>query len=205
MPVMLDRTDLAIIKSLSVDGRKSFRQISREIKISSPTIEVRFDRLKKLGIIKNIQPTFNLEKLDNIVQGLVYIKTNPAYFDNAIVELQAIPEVMNLYSTTGEYNLISKIIASNNNHLYDIIQRVSKIRGIDSVNYQILVKILKDSQNISIEKQTSLKINCDYCNNPIHSSSSRILNTNSFEKYFCCNSCITLYQQKINLNPTTDF
>lgn len=200
MPVVLDRTDLAIIKSLSVDGRKSFRQISREIKISSPTIEARFDRLKKLGLIKNVQPVFDLEKIDNIVQAIIYIKTNPAYFDKAILELRVIPEITKLYSTTGEYHLISQVIVSNNTHLHDIIQRVYKIKWIDSINYQILVKILKDSQDIFIGKQTSLKINCDYCGNPIHSSSSKILNTNSFEKYFCCNSCINLYKQENNLH-----
>ncbi|MGD9673676.1 MAG: Lrp/AsnC family transcriptional regulator [Candidatus Nitrosocosmicus sp.] len=196
MPVMLDRTDLAIIKSLSKDGRKSFRQVSRETKISSPTIEARFDRLRKLGIIKNIGPIFDFEKLDNIIQAIIHIKLNLAYLNRIISELKIIPEITILYSTTGEYNLTCKIIASNNNHLYDLIQKISAIKGIYSINYQIIVKTLKDSQDISIARQTSLKINCDYCENPIHSSSLKILNTDSFEKYFCCNSCINLYKQE---------
>jgi DNA-binding Lrp family transcriptional regulator len=196
MPVMLDRSDLAIIKSLSDDGRKSFRQVSRETNISSPTIEARFDRLRKLGIIKNIGPIFDFEKLDNIIQAIIYIKINPSYLNRAVLELKTIPELTNLYSTTGEYNLTCKIIASDNNHLYDLIQKISSIKGIDSINYQIIVKTLKDSQDILIARQTSLKINCDYCENPIHSSSLKILNTDSFEKYFCCNSCINLYKQE---------
>ncbi|WP_148686782.1 Lrp/AsnC family transcriptional regulator [Candidatus Nitrosocosmicus hydrocola] len=196
MPVMLDRTDLALIKSLSADGRKSFRQVSRETKISSPTIEARFDRLRKLGIIKNIGPIFDFEKLDNIIQAMIHIKTNPAYLDKIILELKTIPEIINLYSTTGEYNLTFRIIASNNIHLYDIVQKISTIKGIDSINYKIIVKTLKESQDIPIGKQISLKINCDYCNNLIHSSSLKILNTDSFEKYFCCNSCINLHRQE---------
>lgn len=195
MPVILDRTDLAVIKSLSEDGRKSFRQVSRETKISSPTIEARFERLRKLGIIKNIGPIFDFEKLDNIIQAMIYIKSNLAYLNRIISELKAISEITNLYLITGEYTLTCKIIASDNNHLYDLIQKISAIKGIDSINYQIMVKTLKDSQDIPIARQTSLKINCDYCENPIHSSSLKILNTDSFEKYFCCNSCINLYKQ----------
>ncbi|MGE4119810.1 MAG: Lrp/AsnC family transcriptional regulator [Candidatus Nitrosocosmicus sp.] len=168
---MLDRTDLAVIKSLSEDGRKSFRQVSRETKISSPTIEARFERLRKLGIIKNIGPIFDFEKLDNIIQAMIYIKLNLAYLNRIISELKAISEITNLYLITGEYNLTCKIIASDNNHLYDLIQKISAIKGIDSINYQIIVKTLKDSQDIPIARQTSLKINCDYCENPIHSSS----------------------------------
>lgn len=200
MPLMLDKIDLAIIKSLSMDGRKSFRQVSREIRISSPTIEVRFNRLKKLGIIKNIQPVFDLEKLDNIVQAMIYIKANPAYTNKVILGLKAIPEITNLYSMTGEHNLTSKIIATNNTHLYDIIQKISKIKGINSINYQIIVRTLKDNQDISVEKQATLKINCDYCGNLIHSPSAKILNTNSFEKYFCCSSCINLYKEESKLH-----
>jgi DNA-binding Lrp family transcriptional regulator len=59
----LDRTDLAIINSLMQDGRKSFRQIAREIKVSTPTVESRFDKMKGMGIINHIQPIINVEKI----------------------------------------------------------------------------------------------------------------------------------------------
>ncbi|MGB6593531.1 MAG: Lrp/AsnC family transcriptional regulator [Candidatus Nitrosopolaris sp.] len=52
MDAKLDNTDIAIVKALIQDGRKSFRQIAREIKASTPTVEARFSRLKGLGIIK---------------------------------------------------------------------------------------------------------------------------------------------------------
>lgn len=40
----LDRMDLAITTSLMSDGRKSFRQIAKEIGVSTPTVEKRFSR-----------------------------------------------------------------------------------------------------------------------------------------------------------------
>lgn len=42
----IDEIDLAIINSLMKDGRKSFRQIAREIKVSTPTVESRFSKMK---------------------------------------------------------------------------------------------------------------------------------------------------------------
>jgi DNA-binding Lrp family transcriptional regulator len=48
----LDNIDIAIIKSLIQDGRKSFRQIAREIKVSTPTVEARFSRMKGWGLSK---------------------------------------------------------------------------------------------------------------------------------------------------------
>jgi DNA-binding Lrp family transcriptional regulator len=52
MSLHLDEIDISIIKSLLGDGRKSFRQISRETGISTPTVKARFERLMNVGFIK---------------------------------------------------------------------------------------------------------------------------------------------------------
>lgn len=65
MPFQPDDTDIAIIESLIKDGRKSFRQISREIKISTPTVQARYERLVNVGLIKSISPVIDLGMLEN--------------------------------------------------------------------------------------------------------------------------------------------
>ncbi|MGI0003924.1 MAG: AsnC family transcriptional regulator, partial [Candidatus Nitrosotenuis sp.] len=52
MPFKLDDVDVAILESLIKDGRKSFRQISREIKVSTPTVQARYERLVNIGLVK---------------------------------------------------------------------------------------------------------------------------------------------------------
>ena len=65
MPLHLDATDIAIIKSLLKDGRKSFRQISRETGITTPTVKARFERLVNIGFIKGVLPVFDFGKVIN--------------------------------------------------------------------------------------------------------------------------------------------
>lgn len=65
MPVFLDNNDIAIIKSLLKDGRKSFRQISRETGITTPTVKARFERLVNIGFIKGVLPVFDFGKVIN--------------------------------------------------------------------------------------------------------------------------------------------
>jgi Lrp/AsnC family leucine-responsive transcriptional regulator len=64
LPVDLDNTDVAILKSLMEDGRKSFRAISREIKVSTPTVKSRYERLVNIGLIKSVKPEIDLSKVD---------------------------------------------------------------------------------------------------------------------------------------------
>jgi len=59
----LDQLDTAIITSLMEDGRKSFRAISRELKISTPTIKARYERLVTIGLIKSVRPEIDITKI----------------------------------------------------------------------------------------------------------------------------------------------
>lgn len=65
LPVDLDDTDVAVLKSLMEDGRKSFRAISREIKVSTPTVKSRYERLVNMGLIKSVRPEIDLSKIDS--------------------------------------------------------------------------------------------------------------------------------------------
>ena len=64
MPVELDAHDISILKSLFKDGRKSFRQISRETGISTPTVKARFERLVNIGFIQGVVPLLDFGKID---------------------------------------------------------------------------------------------------------------------------------------------
>jgi Lrp/AsnC family leucine-responsive transcriptional regulator len=64
MPFILTDSDVAILKGLLKDGRKSFRQISRETGISTPTVKARFDRLVNIGFIKSVSPILDFRKVD---------------------------------------------------------------------------------------------------------------------------------------------
>lgn len=70
MPIELDEYDVSILNSLFNDGRKSFRQISRETGITTPTVKARFERLVNVGFIKSVTPIIDLQKIE---------KNNPLY------------------------------------------------------------------------------------------------------------------------------
>jgi DNA-binding Lrp family transcriptional regulator len=63
LPIELDGYDISILKSLFKDGRKSFRQVSRESGISTPTVKARFERLVNIGFIKAVIPIIDFEKV----------------------------------------------------------------------------------------------------------------------------------------------
>ena len=152
MPLHLDNNDIAIIKSLLKDGRKSFRQISRETGITTPTVKARFERLVNIGFIKGVLPVFDFGKVNNIQE---------------IVQIQNI----NKDNARKEKDNFHK-----SSHHKNIFEEVHKIE----------------------EKITSgLAINlvCNYCHGPILGKP-RVLKFANLERFFCCNSCKTDYNEK---------
>lgn len=77
MPYQLDDIDIAIIQSLIKDGRKSFRQISREIKVSTPTVQARYERLVNVGLIKSVSPILDHGLLEDKAEKQLDTKTKP--------------------------------------------------------------------------------------------------------------------------------
>jgi DNA-binding Lrp family transcriptional regulator len=191
----LDKIDLAIINSLMQDGRKSFRQIAKEIKISTPTVEARFSKMKGLGIIKNIQPIFDINKIENQISALVFLKSNPSQSITIANKLSSMPEVRSVYMSAGAFDMIAKVIVERPQHLEFMREKIANIEGIRSVSYRLITKTIKEDQSVPIKEGISLKIKCDYCENEI-ARSAKVMQVGKFERYFCCNSCLILYKQK---------
>ena len=69
MPLSLDEIDVSILNSILEDGRKSFRQISRDTGITTPTVKARYERLVNVGFIKGVLPVFDFEKVESDARG----------------------------------------------------------------------------------------------------------------------------------------
>lgn len=113
MSFPLDETDIAILEALIEDGRKSFRQIAREIKVSTPTVQIHYDRLFSMGIIKSISPILDMKKIgtktdlsksniksqDKTIKKLdsdLHVKIKCDYCDRKITEKPSILKVANI-------------------------------------------------------------------------------------------------------------
>jgi DNA-binding Lrp family transcriptional regulator len=89
MPFQLDNYDVSILRALLKDGRKSFRKISRETGITTPTVKARFNRLVNVGFIKSVSPILDFDIVEgNIVKRELqeYKKTHSKVIENEEVE-----------------------------------------------------------------------------------------------------------------------
>ncbi|RMF30233.1 MAG: winged helix-turn-helix transcriptional regulator [Candidatus Nitrosothermus koennekii] len=190
--ILLDEIDLKIIDALMKDGRKSFREIAREVGISTPTVKTRFDRLVKIGVIKKIVPIIDADKITNNINVAIMLKCKPNKVTNVIDELIEFDEVRKFYLLSNNIMLISSF--SNPRELDEFLTRINGIDEIIDVSSQLITRIVKDEQIGVIDIGSMIKVRCEYCNKEIDKP--LITKIKGYERYFCCTSCITLYKEK---------
>lgn len=180
------------------DGRKSFRQISKEIGVSTPTVESHFSKLTGTGVIKSISPILDTKKMQSEgISALIFIKIrNLSETSNLARMLDLIPEVKNIYVMTGDFNIIVKLDTDAPDRLEEIIRKkIAIIKEIQSLTYHLITRTMKESQLNPLKEGIAIKMQCDFCENEI-TKNSKVLKIGPYERHFCCPSCLTLYKQK---------
>jgi len=99
----LDHTDQEIIKQLNQDGRKSYRQIAKELDLSVGTITNRIKKLKDTGIIKGFQLELDYAALGYNIETMIGLEAKGDLDD--IIEKYS-SNIITAHKTTGEYDTL---------------------------------------------------------------------------------------------------
>jgi DNA-binding Lrp family transcriptional regulator len=153
--------------------------------------------MRSMGVVKNIEPVIDIDIIENQIPALVFLKANLTQSIQIADELAVIPEVRRIYMTTGENNIVAKVVSDRPESLEELVRKkIAPIEGINSISYQIITRTVKESQSVALnEEEMFLKLQCDYCDNDI-TKKAKVLKIGDHQRYFCCDSCLTLYKQK---------
>src|SRR5881409_3615399 len=99
---VIDQTDRRIISELVADGRVSFAELGRRVRLSPPAVAERVQRLERSGVITGYRAQIDPRALGYQLTAIVRIKPAPGRLPR-IPELAAeIPEVGECHRITGE-------------------------------------------------------------------------------------------------------
>lgn len=126
----LDETDLAILGSLVKNARITLSKMSEDIDVPDATISHRLKRLER-EVIKGYTVILDPEKVGLEMTAIIIIQTETEKHGAVKIALSNLAEVSEVYSVSGEYDLLTKLWAHDMEELNLIIN--SKIRSVDGV------------------------------------------------------------------------
>jgi Lrp/AsnC family transcriptional regulator, regulator for asnA, asnC and gidA len=144
----MDEIDKDIIKLLQKDARLSFAEIGRNLNLAETTARFRVNRLVENGIITRFVALLDPEKIGLKVGGAILLKIDPAHLEEACKQLTAFEETLYLFKSTGEYDVVSMILAHDMEHLNELVKRTKLIVGVKDARLSVTTKILKFAPTI---------------------------------------------------------
>jgi len=151
---MLDEKDVLILQLLQRDATINYTQISERISLSVSSVHSRVKRLWYLGIIDKQTILVNHKKLGFGLLCIVHIVLQAhsaediASFKQTI---QKIPEVVECYFVTGEFDTILKVVTRDQEHLNAILmQHLMPMRNVARMQTNIILEQVKHTTELPI-------------------------------------------------------
>jgi DNA-binding Lrp family transcriptional regulator len=150
--VPLDSKDLAILRLLQQNARMSVKDIAEQVQLSTTPVHERIKRLELSGVIKQYATLIDGAKIKKGLMVICYVSLNQhskqsgSHFIKLINEL---PEVVECYSISGEFDFMLKIITEDMNSYYDFhVNKLSQADNIGQVQSVFIMGVVKQTHLI---------------------------------------------------------
>ena len=157
MKVLLDEKDRKLLGYLQEDARISNAELARRVDLSPPGLQKRLRRLEQKGIIDRYVTLLNREALGFNMLCLIQVtmrRHEPTAIDRFRVLVQDMPEVLECYSVTGEFDYLLKIAVRNRKHLeHFLMDDLTPIPGMDTIRTSLVLRGIKETTAVSLEPE----------------------------------------------------
>ena len=144
----LDDLDKRILKLLQFNCRLSFAEISRELDVAEATVRFRVNGLVNEGVITRFAALLDPAKIGMKVSCAILLKIDPSYLEEACKQLVSFKETQYLFQSTGEYDVVSVIVARDMEHLNSLIKKAKIIPGVKDARVSVTTRFLKFDPSI---------------------------------------------------------
>lgn len=148
---MLSDLDKKILKSLNEDGRKSFRQVAKEVGTSSTAIYNNVKKLEKSGVINGYIPLIDPQHLGYNIIAIIRLRVNQEKEGDAIEAIKKFDEVSAIYSITGEWDQILLCYFKELQELDDFLINKLALPQVYRIVSHIVLNVYKDERRTLVK------------------------------------------------------
>jgi DNA-binding Lrp family transcriptional regulator len=113
------------------------REYARVLGVARGTVQARLARLEREGIITGRAPAISPARLGFTVLAFIHLYLAQGQLDNVVSRLDALPEVLEAHTTTGEGDLLCRVAARSNLHLEEVVQTLLALPGVTRTKTEI--------------------------------------------------------------------
>jgi Lrp/AsnC family transcriptional regulator, leucine-responsive regulatory protein len=134
MDDMLDEKDLAILKALEEDSRRTTKAISEDLGIPRATVHERIKRMVEKGIIKRFTITLDHSALGEPIVAFILVSFLPnakASQREVAQRISHLDGVFDVHLISGEYDMLVKVRGKSMEDIGAlVIDRIRDVKGV---------------------------------------------------------------------------
>ncbi len=140
----LDKTDIAIIGHLQVDGRRAFTAIAKDLGISEASVRQRVARLLRTNVMQIVAVSSPLDL--GLMWAQLHLRVKGDRIEAVAQAVAELPQVDYVSICAGDFDIIAGVVAHDREELLDVlVNHIRTIPGIEQADFVLNLKILKDN------------------------------------------------------------
>ncbi|MFQ6053467.1 MAG: Lrp/AsnC family transcriptional regulator [Candidatus Bathyarchaeia archaeon] len=148
----LDEEDFMILRALQREGRISYAELSRRTGIPDSTVHDKIERLVARGVIRKFAAILNGEKVGVDTAAIIGLETGAKLYHAVAKALCEVEEVVEVYGTTAEFDLMIKIRTSTRDELSRLLNRIRRIDGVDDIYVSSILETFKEEPTLPLRE-----------------------------------------------------
>ncbi|NMT64488.1 Lrp/AsnC family transcriptional regulator [Marinobacter orientalis] len=137
---MISKQDQQLLLKLRQNARSSISDLARALNVSRSTVQNRIAKLEASGVIRGYSVQLGGEFSANQVEAHVSIKVFQKLTARTNTALELISQVSQLYSVSGEYDLIAIVQAQSLEELSTVLDEIGNLEGVERTNSAVVLE-----------------------------------------------------------------
>ena len=151
-PVILDEKDRAILRLLQADAKITVREIAAKVHLSTTPVHERIKRMEDTGVILQYATLVNHSRVKKGLMAICYVSLkehNKHSGGKFIQTIHELPEVIECYIISGEFDFMLKVVAENMDAYYDFhVNKLGQVENIGHVQSTFVMGIIKQTHQL---------------------------------------------------------
>jgi DNA-binding Lrp family transcriptional regulator len=137
MPEELDALDARLLLLLTDEPRLGVLECSRQLGVARGTVQARLDRLERRGVLHGFPPALDLAAVGYALTAFAVVEIAQGRRNEVATRLEAIDEVCEVHATTGQGDLLVRMVAKSNADLQRVIDEVVDVQWVERTSTSI--------------------------------------------------------------------
>ncbi len=145
----VDEKDIAILRMLQKNAKATVQEIAAQVHLSTTPVHDRIKRMEQNGVIKQYVALVDKSKINKGLMVICYVSLkehSKMAGGKFIKNIMDMPEVLECYSISGEFDFMLKVLTENMDTYYNFhVNKLSQAENLGHVQSVFVMGVVKET------------------------------------------------------------